>query len=152
MTKKSTKAKQAKKRAEKHKHEHQTEHMQEETARKHRAHWEETVAIIVIVFCIPFLVTGVIWWPGTTGSAKATSNTGLADGTYNATYVASRPTSQTSGASAALNVNGQTIIVNDYDLSGSALANSSEFFQGQPGQSTRITVKNGYITDFTAPK
>jgi type IV secretory pathway component VirB8 len=63
MTTQADKQKQNKKRELKRKHMHETEHMQEEAARKKRAHTEATIAICVLLFFVPFMVTGVIFWP-----------------------------------------------------------------------------------------
>ena len=63
MTTQAAKQKQKKKRAEKKKHEHQTEQMAEEAARKKRAHTEATIAIIALLVMVPFILTGVMFWP-----------------------------------------------------------------------------------------
>jgi hypothetical protein len=63
MTREATKKKRDRKRAEKKKHHQQAEQMAEEAARKKRAHTEATIAIAVLVMMIPFILTGVIWWP-----------------------------------------------------------------------------------------
>src|SRR5450759_1704912 len=82
MTKQITKQKHDKQRAEKRKHEHETEEMAEHAARKRRAHVEETIAIIVMLTFVPFMVFGAIFWPGTTGSEGGNGGTGLQNGTY----------------------------------------------------------------------
>lgn len=149
MTTQKDRAKQKKKRAQKHKHEHETEHMQEEAARHKRSSREEWVAIIVILAFVPFLVTGIIWWPGST-TPKSKGGTGLASGTYSATYIGSQPETETEVATAALDVNGYSIFVTADDLTGSASRNSNTFFKGQKGQPVQITVQNGFITNFTS--
>jgi hypothetical protein len=63
MTRQATKKKRDKKRAEKRKHEQLTEQMHEEAARKKHAHTEATIAIIVLLIFVPFMIGGVIWWP-----------------------------------------------------------------------------------------
>ena len=149
MTRPATKKKRDKKRAEKKKHEHQTEHMAEEAAKKNRAHTEETLAIVVILLFVPFMVTGVIWWPAGTGSGKSQGGTGLPNGQHEATYLSSRPAADGEVAFAALDVKGESVLVNEGDLAGSAAKNSTAFFEGQQGEPIEITVKNGFITDFS---
>ena len=63
MAREATRQKQKKKRAQKRKHEHETEQMAEEHARKKRAHTEATIAIVALLMLVPFIVTGVTWWP-----------------------------------------------------------------------------------------
>ena len=63
MTTQADRQKQKKKRADKKKHAHQTEQMAEEHAKKKRAHTEATIAIIALLVMVPFILTGVLWWP-----------------------------------------------------------------------------------------
>lgn len=150
MTKQSSKQKHDKLRAEKRKHEQLTEHMHEEAAKKKRAHREEIGAIIVLLIFVPFMISGVIWWPASSSSAGARGGISLTNGNYKATYMSSRPASVSNGAVAVLDVYGESIIVNEQDLSGDAVKNSSAFFNGKPGTPVEITVKNGYITGWSA--
>jgi|GEM_PF-1521580 hypothetical protein len=155
MTKQTTRQKHDKQRAEKRKHEHETEEMTEHAARKRRAHVEETIAIIVMLTFVPFMVFGAIFWPGTTGSEGGNGGTGLQNGTYTATYLGSRPATGTQTALANLDVNGNSVFVTESDLSGNAAANSIAFFQGYKGEPIQITVKNGFISwwaPVSAPK
>jgi hypothetical protein len=140
MTKQTTKQKHDKQRAQKRKHEHETEAMAENAARQKRAHVEETIAIIVMLTFVPFMVFGAIFWPG--------SGTGLQNGTYTATYLSSRPATSTQTAQANLDVGGESVFVYESDLSGSAATHSAAFFQGSKGEPIQITVKNGLITQW----
>ncbi|MBU1669627.1 MAG: hypothetical protein KKF41_02630 [Actinobacteria bacterium] len=63
MTTQADKQKQKKKRELKRKHMHETEHMREETAHARRTHTEATIAVCVLLMFVPFMVTGVIFWP-----------------------------------------------------------------------------------------
>lgn len=148
MTTQADKAKQKKKRALKKKHEHETEHMHEEAARKKVAHREETVVIIILLALVPFLLTGIFFWPSNTSTATGSKGgIDLANGNYSATCLSSKPATG-SGATVTIGVDGQTILVSLSDLSGNALMDSGTVFQTQPGQQIDITVKNGYITDW----
>jgi hypothetical protein len=98
---------------------------------------------------VPFLLTGIIWWPGRTSTQPPSEGTGLANGTYEATYLGSQSAANGDPAVVNLEVDGKSIIVTEGDLSGSALAHPSALFEGQRGQTVQITVKNGYITDYT---
>lgn len=148
MTREATKKKRDKKRAQKKKHEHQTEHMAEEAAKEKRMHTEEIIAIVALLLFVPFMVTGIIWWPASTGSGKANGGTGLADGSYSAKYLGTRPSSDGAGAVAVLDVNGESVFVDEPDLSGSAASDSSAFFGARRGEQITITVKNGFVTDW----
>lgn len=149
MTRESTKKKRDKKRAEKKKHAHLTEQMAEEHAKKRRAHREEVVAILVMLAFVPFMLIGVVWWPASSSTGKAKSNSGLSDGTYIATYIGGRPASGEDAAVVALDVNGETFFVDESDLAGDAAENPGAFFEGRRGQAIEITVKNGFITGWT---
>jgi len=144
MTRQATKKKRDKKRAEKRKHEHRTEQMAEEAAEKKWHHREEVVAIIVMLVFVPFMVGGIIWWPASTAKGEIT----LPDGTYTAAYLGSRPATESDVAVAALDVNGESVFVNEHDLSGGAAKRSSAFFEGQRGEPIEITVNNGFVTDW----
>ena len=101
MTREATKKKRDKKRAQKKKHAHQTEHMAEEVAREKRSHTEEIIAIVVLLIFVPFMVTGIIWWPASTGTGKVNVGTGLADGSYSAGYLGTRPSSDSAASDSA---------------------------------------------------
>jgi hypothetical protein len=148
MTREATKKKRDKKRAQKKKHEHQTEHMAEEAAKEKRLHKEEIIAIVVLLLFVPFMVTGIIWWPASTGTGKATGGTGLADGRYSAEYLGSRTASDGDAAVAVLDVAGESVFVDEQDLSGKASKDSTTFLEGQRGELIEITVKNGFIIDW----
>lgn len=158
MTTQADKAKQKKKRALKKKHEHETEHMHEEAARKKVAHREETVVIIILLALVPFLLTGIFFWPSSTSTATGSKGgTGLANGSYSATCMnnasGSNPPEVTIGIPAEAKGMTNPVLmtgfsVNPSDLSGNALMDSGTVFQTQPGQQVDITVKNGYITDW----
>ena len=143
MTRQATKKKRDRNRAEKKKHEHRTEQMAEKAAKKKRGHTEEVIAIIVLLIFVPFMVIGIVWWPAGKGESEGT---GLQNGTYTASYIESQPASADHTAVAALDVNGESILVNESDLSGNAVDNSTAFFEGQRGQQVEITVKNGIVT------
>ena len=147
MTKPTKKQKHDKQRAQKRKHEHETEQMAEHAARKRRSHIEETIAIIVLLSFVPFMVFGAIFWPG--------SGTELPNGTYEATYISSMPATSTQAAQANLDVNGDSVFVTADDLTGNAAHNSTAFFQGYKGEPIQIAVKNGLISwwaPVSAPK
>jgi hypothetical protein len=146
MTKPTKKQVHDKRRAAKHKHEHQTEHMQEEAAKHKRSRREEIVTIVIIVCLLPFLLTGFFFFP----SSTVKTNTGIEDGSYTATIVSTRPAGNGSPASAVIDVNGGTFIVNESDFSGKATMNTAGFFELKPGQNVNITVKDGYITSWSA--
>jgi len=148
MTRQATKKKRDKKRAEKRKHEHLTEQMAEEAVKKKWHHREEVVAIVVMLAFVPFMVTGIIWWPASNGPGKTKGEIALPDGTYTAAYLGSRPATESDVAVTALDVNGESVLVNEHDLSGDAAKKSSAFFEGQRGEPIEITVKNGFITDW----
>lgn len=148
MTREATKKKRDKKRAEKKKHEHQTEQRAEAAAKKRRFEKEEIIAIVVILLFIPFAITGVIFWPPNTGPGSSSGGTGLSDGNYYATFLGSRPASGNDVAVVVLDVNGESVFVNDHDLSGKAAKNSSAFFEGRRGEPINIVVTNGSITDW----
>jgi hypothetical protein len=147
MTTQADKAKQKKKRALKKKHEHETEHMHEEAARHKVARREETVVIVVILLMVPFLLTGIIFWP-TSASTGKSGAIHLADGTYSATCLSNKPANGASAAYVTMGVKGQAIPVTVSDLSGNALADSGTVFGTQTGQQVDVTVKNGFITDW----
>jgi hypothetical protein len=149
MTRQATKKKRDKKRAEKKKHEHHTEQMAEEAAEKKWHHREEVVAIIVMLIFVPFMLGGIIWWPASTSPGNTKGEITLPDGTYSAAYLGSRPATESDVAVAALDVNGESIIVNEHDLSGDAAKKSSAFFESPRGEPIDITVKNGFVTDWT---
>ena len=149
MTRQATKKKRDKKRAEKRKHEHRTEQMAEEAAKEKWYHKEEIVAIVVMLIFVPFMVTGVIWWPASASPEKAKGDIGLPDGTYTAAYIGSRPATDSDVAVAALDVDGESVFVNEHDLSGSAAEDSGAFFEVQQGEPLEITVKDGFITNWT---
>ena len=96
---------------------------------------ERTAKVLAI-----FMVFGAIFWPG--------SGTELPNGTYEATYINSSPGTSTQAAQANLDVGGETVFVTADDLTGSADANSTAFFGGRKGETIRITVKNGLITQW----
>ena len=148
MTSKAGKKKHDKRRAEKHKHEHQTEHMQEEAAKHKRSRREEIVVLVVIVCLLPFLLTGFFFFPSTTMK----TNTGIEDGDYTATIVSTREANSSAPATAVVDVNGASFIVNEQDFSGSASSASGSFFDLAPGQNVKITVEDGYITDWSLEK
>lgn len=148
MTREATKKKRDKKRAQKKKHEQQTEHMAEEAAKKKRSHTEEIISIVVLLMFVPFMVTGIIWWPASTGTGKANGGTGLADGRYSAEYMGTRPSSDGAGAVAVLDVNGESVFVDEPDLSGNAASDPGAFFGAQRGELIEITVKNGLVTEW----
>ena len=152
MTKQTKKQKHDKQRAQKRKHEHETEAMAENSARKKRAHVEEWIAIIVLLAFVPFMVLGAVFWPGPDGKASASGGVPLKNGTYTATYLSTVPATGTTPGLATLDVGGNNIMVTESALSGPAARNSTEFFQGQDGQRVQITVQNGFITNFGAPK
>lgn len=146
MTRQATKKKRDKNRALKKKHEHVTEKMAEETARKKRSHSEEIIAIVVLLIFVPFMVTGILWWPASTGKSKG--DTGLPDGTYNAEFLGSRPATESEVAVGALEVNGESFFINERDLSGSAAGDPGAFFGLERGAPVRITAENGFVTDW----
>jgi hypothetical protein len=150
MTRQATKKKRDKKRAEKRKHERLTERMAEEAVKKKWHHREEVVAIVVMLAFVPFMVIGVVWWPASTSQGKAKGDTGLTDGVYTASYLGSRPATEDTAAVAALDVNGESVIVSEHDLSGKAAEEASAFFAVRRGEPIEITVKNGFITDWGA--
>ncbi len=146
MTRESTKKKRDKKRAEKKKHEHRTEQVSEEMAKRHRSHGEEMVAMIVLVIFVPFMIIATIWWPTPSSAGKMTGQTGLPTGTYQATYVQSRPATESESAAVVLDIKGESVLVTPSDLAGSAAKDPGNFFEGQPGDQVEITVDNGFIT------
>jgi hypothetical protein len=148
MTRQATKKKRDKKRAEKRKHEHRTEQMAEEAVKKKWHQREEVVAIIITLIFASFMICGVIWWPASTSPKKAKGDIGLPDGTYTAACLGNRPATNGDAAVAALDVNGETVFVNESDLSGSAAKSSSAFFEVQRGEPLQITVKDGFIADW----
>ncbi|MHB8894740.1 MAG: hypothetical protein ACYC99_06115 [Candidatus Geothermincolia bacterium] len=145
MTTQAAKKKKDKRRAQKRKHEHQTEHMQEEAARHKRSSREEWVVIIILVCLVPFLLTGFFFFP----SSTPTTNTGIEDGTYNATMVSTRAAFGSTPATAVVDVSGQNFIINDQDFSGNATVNVGSFFTQTPGTKVKLTVRDGYITDWS---
>jgi hypothetical protein len=148
MTRQATKKKRDKKRAEKRKHEHLSEQMAEEAVKKKWHHREEVVAIVVMLAFVPFMVGGILWWPASTSPGKVKGELALPDGTYTAAYLGSRPATESDVAVAALDVNGESVFVNEHDLSGGAAKRSSAFFEGQRGEPIEITVNNGFVTDW----
>lgn len=143
MTTQKDKQKQKQKRAQKKKHSDQTEHGKEEAARHKRSHREAWIAIIIILAFIPFLLTGIFLWPGETGGGSS-SGIGLADGSYSATYMSNGQSN-----TAILDIDGKVITVTLSDLSGRALADPGPFFEGQAGQQVQVTVRKGFITDYS---
>lgn len=148
MTREATRQKQKKKRALKRKHEHLTEQISEEKAKRKRTHAEEFVAIIVLVFFAGFMVIGVALWPATVSETEG--YTGLPDGEYDATFLDSRPATDSHPAAAALQVGGLSVAVSEGDLSGEAAQDSTAFFELDQNESIQITVKNGSITEWKA--
>jgi hypothetical protein len=149
MTTQADKNKQKKKRAEKKKHEHMTEQRDMAVAKKHRSRTEEYIAIAVLLIFVPFMVIAAVYWPGGGGQGSSGhGGTGLKEGKYTAVYVSARPEGGSSTPVAVLDVQGQTVPVTQEDLIQQAADNSQAFFEGQPGSSIKITVKNYFISDF----
>lgn len=148
MTTQAAKAKQKKKRAAKHKHEHETEQMAEEAAKHKRSSRMEWVAIIIMLMFVPFMITGIIWWPPAE-SSSSNQGTVLPDGTYEASFFSSQPATISEPAVAALDVNGKPFIVTEADLSGDAARDPAGFFDHEQGDMVELQVQNGYITDWS---
>jgi len=120
--------------------------MAEEAAKKKRAHTEELIAIIVLVFFVPFMIGGILWWPAET--EESGGDTGLPEGTYKCTFLGSRPATDSDVAVAALEVNGETFFVNEHDLSGSAADDPDAFFDNEGDQPITVTVENGLVEEW----